>query len=407
MAGTHITVSVLYTNRYNIQTCQTDVHTQTQTRHTSRHINTYNALYSRSSALSVHSTYPQIYHSFHNEVAVYRQHWWRCSGPCRNRPPFYGYVKRAMNRAPSPHDPWWADHQRDCGGRYVKVKEPDNYKPKGKGAPCNTVKGKGLFNSIKGKGSFNSVKGKGPQRSGSGSTIDRSKGKQKGQSKVVINGIVQKALDLGQATKADSDSKFPGHGIQLGSCSTQGRTKPSHSNTSGMDVSASAPASMQGGRTAPPLPNDHSKSPANMTTRPSLSPKAGTKRPPNRDIRDMFLQGSATGKRAKASSGSNTSVSTHEQETTAGSVPIKGAPVSREHSHLSSRAVTHSGSPSGRHVAAGGAGSGVNVCAGTSADPLIDLTQSDECADEEVSCPVCEVQVPKGAINEHLDNCLQ
>uniref|UniRef100_F1LEW7 Zinc finger RAD18 domain-containing protein n=1 Tax=Ascaris suum TaxID=6253 RepID=F1LEW7_ASCSU len=24
-----------------------------------------------------------IYHSFHAEVASYRQHWWRCDGPCR------------------------------------------------------------------------------------------------------------------------------------------------------------------------------------------------------------------------------------------------------------------------------------------------------------------------------------
>eukprot|EP00731_Ephydatia_muelleri_P038318 Em0718g3a len=45
-----------------------------------------------------------VYHSFHNEVNEYRQHWWRCTGPCRNRPPYYGFVKRAMNRAPSPQD---------------------------------------------------------------------------------------------------------------------------------------------------------------------------------------------------------------------------------------------------------------------------------------------------------------
>lgn len=39
-------------------------------------------------------------------------------------------VRRAMNRAPSPQDPWWPDHQRTCGGTYVKVKEPENYKMK-------------------------------------------------------------------------------------------------------------------------------------------------------------------------------------------------------------------------------------------------------------------------------------
>lgn len=73
-----------------------------------------------------------IYHSFHDEVDVYRQHWWRCNGPCQNRRPFFGYVKRAMNRPPSARDPWWADHQRSCGGTYTKIKEPENYGKTGK-----------------------------------------------------------------------------------------------------------------------------------------------------------------------------------------------------------------------------------------------------------------------------------
>ncbi|XP_033847146.1 DNA-dependent metalloprotease SPRTN [Periophthalmus magnuspinnatus] len=68
-----------------------------------------------------------IYHSFHDEVDVYRQHWWRCNGPCQNRKPYFGYVKRAMNRAPSHLDPWWEDHRRTCGGTYTKVKEPEGY----------------------------------------------------------------------------------------------------------------------------------------------------------------------------------------------------------------------------------------------------------------------------------------
>ncbi|XP_027726571.1 sprT-like domain-containing protein Spartan [Vombatus ursinus] len=73
-----------------------------------------------------------IYHNFHDEVDVYRQHWWRCNGPCRNRKPYYGYVKRAMNRAPSAKDFWWAEHQRTCGGTYIKVKEPEGYSTTGK-----------------------------------------------------------------------------------------------------------------------------------------------------------------------------------------------------------------------------------------------------------------------------------
>ncbi|XP_072912694.1 DNA-dependent metalloprotease SPRTN [Hemitrygon akajei] len=79
-----------------------------------------------------------IYHNFHDEIDVYRQHWWRCDGPCQNRRPYYGYVKRAMNRAPSARDPWWAEHQLTCGGTFTKIKEPENYKAKkgkGEGTP--------------------------------------------------------------------------------------------------------------------------------------------------------------------------------------------------------------------------------------------------------------------------------
>uniref|UniRef100_A0A8C6WX45 SprT-like N-terminal domain n=1 Tax=Neogobius melanostomus TaxID=47308 RepID=A0A8C6WX45_9GOBI len=74
-----------------------------------------------------------IYHSFHDEVDVYRQHWWRCNGPCQSRKPYFGYVKRAMNRAPSHLDPWWEDHRRTCGGTYTKVKEPEGYGKKKSG----------------------------------------------------------------------------------------------------------------------------------------------------------------------------------------------------------------------------------------------------------------------------------
>uniref|UniRef100_H2YD66 SprT-like domain-containing protein n=1 Tax=Ciona savignyi TaxID=51511 RepID=H2YD66_CIOSA len=68
-----------------------------------------------------------IYHSFHDEVDELRQHWWRCRGACQRRPPYFGFVKRSMNRAPSKNDTWWAEHQRTCGGSYDKVKEPENY----------------------------------------------------------------------------------------------------------------------------------------------------------------------------------------------------------------------------------------------------------------------------------------
>jgi hypothetical protein len=68
-----------------------------------------------------------VYHRFHEEARFYQQHWWRCNGPCQTRPPYFGMVKRAMNRAPGPTDFWWKDHQATCGGRYIKVHEPDRF----------------------------------------------------------------------------------------------------------------------------------------------------------------------------------------------------------------------------------------------------------------------------------------
>ncbi|NXX94262.1 SPRTN protein, partial [Centropus bengalensis] len=73
-----------------------------------------------------------IYHSFHEEVDLYRQHWWRCNGPCQYRKPYYGYVKRSVNRAPSSRDFWWAEHRATCGGTFKKVKEPEKVSEKSK-----------------------------------------------------------------------------------------------------------------------------------------------------------------------------------------------------------------------------------------------------------------------------------
>lgn len=81
-----------------------------------------------------------VYHSFHEEVRLYKKHWWRCDGPCRDRKPFYGYVKRCTNRKPGDYDFWFAQHQRDCGGTFIKVKEPTPKKkePKERKGPQKT-----------------------------------------------------------------------------------------------------------------------------------------------------------------------------------------------------------------------------------------------------------------------------
>uniref|UniRef100_A0A0N4Z935 SprT-like domain-containing protein n=1 Tax=Parastrongyloides trichosuri TaxID=131310 RepID=A0A0N4Z935_PARTI len=79
---------------------------------------------------SMAGTEISIYHSFHEEVRHYKNHWWKCNGPCSSRPPFYGLVKRAMNREPSKNDYWWGQHEATCGGKFIKIKEPEGYKKK-------------------------------------------------------------------------------------------------------------------------------------------------------------------------------------------------------------------------------------------------------------------------------------
>uniref|UniRef100_A0AAV1VDF8 SprT-like domain-containing protein n=1 Tax=Peronospora matthiolae TaxID=2874970 RepID=A0AAV1VDF8_9STRA len=71
-----------------------------------------------------------VFHTFHDEVDSYRQHVWQCNGSCRRTPPYFGLVKRSMNRAPGPTDRWWADHKQRCGGSYSKIKEPAEFTAK-------------------------------------------------------------------------------------------------------------------------------------------------------------------------------------------------------------------------------------------------------------------------------------
>jgi hypothetical protein len=76
-------------------------------------------------AVNNHGNYQvTIYHTFHDEVDSYRTHVWQCDGPCRSQPPYFGLVKRSMNRAPGKGDTWYSRHQAECGGTFQKIQEP-------------------------------------------------------------------------------------------------------------------------------------------------------------------------------------------------------------------------------------------------------------------------------------------
>ena len=77
-------------------------------------------------AISTHGGYEiTVFHTFHDEVDSYRTHVWKCDGPCQQSAPYFGLVKRSMNRPPSKSDPWWSKHEAECGGIYAKISEPD------------------------------------------------------------------------------------------------------------------------------------------------------------------------------------------------------------------------------------------------------------------------------------------
>lgn len=71
-----------------------------------------------------------VFHTFHDEVDSYHTHIWQCDGSCKSQPPFFGLVKRAMNRAPGKSDSWWKRHEDECGGTFTKIAEPDVSKAK-------------------------------------------------------------------------------------------------------------------------------------------------------------------------------------------------------------------------------------------------------------------------------------
>lgn len=84
-----------------------------------------------------------VYHSFHDEVNFYKKYVWRCNGKCREWGPHYGYVRRQMNRPPQKADSWWSDHQKKCGGTFIRILPTDeDLEKQKKKRKKSTVKGK-------------------------------------------------------------------------------------------------------------------------------------------------------------------------------------------------------------------------------------------------------------------------
>uniref|UniRef100_A0A8C6ULP1 DNA-dependent metalloprotease SPRTN n=1 Tax=Neogobius melanostomus TaxID=47308 RepID=A0A8C6ULP1_9GOBI len=319
-----------------------------------------------------------IYHSFHDEVDVYRQHWWRCNGPCQSRKPYFGYVKRAMNRAPSHLDPWWEDHRRTCGGTYTKVKEPEGYGKKKSGkkdkaAPSMSTSGNEKTESSKnlipfsGKGF--TLGGKSQTSTSSSPSVPSpasSSSPQKPLSSLAKFPTFS-PIRSGLETKAAS-SAFP---------SAKPLNKPikrSVSNTkvfvniNGSPVKISAPKSISGG--------------SDGAEKSKYFNETNTNRVPN--------GGQGSRKRSWEDSRSSASIFDYFQKTLGGSSKDSES-ASSSAVKLKSATATTSAS-SAPHVSVGQ----TNTASSSSSSS----------AGMMVSCPVCQMKVQEAKINEHLDSCL-
>lgn len=118
-----------------------------------------------------------------------------------------------MNRPPSPRDPWWLEHQKTCGGKYTKIKEPEGY-----GRKCKNRNGGG--GRGKGKAGGNRdirelLGGKGKPSEGETSRVESSSGESsKQESSSVVAG--SKRLEPEASVTA-----FGGRGFVLGKRSGQ------------------------------------------------------------------------------------------------------------------------------------------------------------------------------------------
>uniref|UniRef100_A0A1A8C865 DNA-dependent metalloprotease SPRTN n=2 Tax=Nothobranchius kadleci TaxID=1051664 RepID=A0A1A8C865_NOTKA len=347
-----------------------------------------------------------IYHSFHDEVDVYRQHWWRCNGPCQSRRPFFGYVKRAINRAPSSLDPWWEDHQRTCGGTYTKIKEPEGYRKKGKkdgkkdantsektlrtGKPLNTSKGSGsqdIRNIIpfSGKGFL------------LGATCQTSTSPSAPPSSVASS---PKKSSVPDQTKAVSSGAAASSGGKPPAKTSVGNTK-AFVNINGSPVKIPKSRSSSGGHGADAFKQRsihdlfNVKTHRKSTSHPSGSETKRAAMSPNSssigesvgvDTPGAASRGQAPRERLWGDCSSSATIFDFVDKT------LSSSSASSREQEKTKSAVTAASSSSTSLQPPGG----LHTPSSSSAAANVLM----------VSCPVCQTKVQESKINEHLDSCL-
>jgi hypothetical protein len=159
-------------------------------------------------AINAHGKYNvTTTHGFHDEVRSYQNHVWQCTGSCKSLPPYFGIVRRAMNRPPGPSDNWYLDHQARCdGGTWVKISEPPPKEKKGvqKTKIDRWVK-KGMGN---GEGLQKYGSGLQPKPGGSNNgESKKTNDNEKGERKVSLLEVSLTANDTGEVIVQDTGDK--------------------------------------------------------------------------------------------------------------------------------------------------------------------------------------------------------
>ncbi|TRY81311.1 hypothetical protein DNTS_005239 [Danionella cerebrum] len=321
-----------------------------------------------------------IYHSFHDEVDVYRQHWWRCDGPCRNRRPFFGYVKRAMNRPPSARDPWWAEHQRTCGGVYTKVKEPENYGKPGKNAQNKKKPSSSGSKDIR---SFIAFSGKGFVLGG--------------------NAFPPAASHTPPASLASPEQQ---RFNTLGSGTSRGLCKKSVGNSKAFISVNGSPVRVSKARAKPRSGGDLHKAMVPSSGRPFSSSKPAT------GDSSLNLMGNSIS--STSASVPNSSGNTRPVNLSCSSTDVKSEASTSSEFHFKPDGI--SGKPQSKKRSREEHYSGeisdyfqrmITVeDEGSSVPGIYDDQVSSLPSQIMVHCPVCGVKVPQSTINEHLDSCL-
>uniref|UniRef100_A0A8D2ZR76 DNA-dependent metalloprotease SPRTN n=1 Tax=Scophthalmus maximus TaxID=52904 RepID=A0A8D2ZR76_SCOMX len=325
-----------------------------------------------------------VYHSFHDEVDVYRQHWWRCDGPCQSRKPYFGYVKRAMNRAPSSQDPWWGDHQRTCGGTYTKVKEPEGYgKKKGGKKEGKAASKEDIRNIIP-------FSGKGFLLGGSSLSATSSSPSRRPTVPV-------------EKTPSPSSISPP-----------KKRTPPSFPAITPPVPSRGFPSARPAAPAGPRPPTKRSVSNTrvfvNVNGSPVRIPKPngssgsgrGAEKTKQRTIRDLFND-TGVGKSDGQSSSdkdANRGWLTSPRSVVSASSASTSLTASRESTNTKSPAVRQ------RTATATSSSSSSSSSSSFTASSLSVPASSSSSSSLMVSCPVCQAKVQESKINEHLDSCI-